>query len=58
MANTEKTAGASSYLLYGVESTYGTAASTNDQHIGLITDTTPKINRNVQENRGLKGKTI
>lgn len=57
MANSEKTGGADSYLLYGVESTYGVAAVTIDQHIGLILNTTPKINRNVQERRGLKGTT-
>jgi len=57
MANTEKTGGADSYLLYGVETTYGTAASTIDQHIGLVQNTTPKINRNIQENVGLKGTT-
>lgn len=58
MVNTEQTAGASTYLLYGVETTYGVAASTIDQHLGLIQTTNPgKINRNVQENRGLKGTT-
>lgn len=58
MANTEKTAGADSYLLYGVESTFGTAATTIDQHLGLVqTANVGKINRNIQSNRGLKGTT-
>ena len=48
MANTEKTGGADSYLLYGVESTYGTAVPAIT-HIGLIQNTTPKINRNIKE---------
>ncbi len=55
-ANFEQTAGASSYLLYGVETTYGDAVST-DTHIGLVQNTTPKINRNIKENVGLKGTT-
>lgn len=56
MVNTEKTAGADSYLLYGVETTYGTAVPAIT-HMGLVQTATPKLNRNVQENRGLKGTT-
>lgn len=54
MANTEKTAGADSYLLFGVESTYGTAVAAVT-HLGLVQKPSFKINRNVTENRGLKG---
>ena len=58
MVNTEKTSGADSYLLYGVETTFGIAASTIDQHLGLVqTANVGKINRNIQFNRGLKGTT-
>ena len=54
IANVEVTGGADTYLLYGVESTYGTAVSAT-AHIGLVLNTTPKINRNIKENVGLKG---
>ena len=58
MANTEKTSGADSYLLYGVETTFGTAATTINKHLGLVqTMNVGKINRNIQSNRGLKGTT-
>lgn len=43
--------------MYGVETTYGTAASTIDEHIGLVQNNSPKINRNIKENVGLKGTT-
>ncbi len=57
MANTEKTAGADSYLLYGPETVYGTAVVPT-LHLGLVqTSNVGRINRNVQPNRGLKGTT-
>lgn len=57
MVNQEKTSGADSYLLYGVESTYGTVVAA-DTHLGLIQSVNiGKINRNIISNRGLKGTT-
>ena len=55
-ANVEVIGGAETYLLYGVETTYGTAVNAVT-HIGLVQSTTPKINRNIKENVGLKGTT-
>ena len=56
MANSEAIAGVHSYVLYGEETTYNTAVST-DTHFGLITSFKSSINNNMSENRGFKGTT-
>ena len=56
MANNELIKGVDTFLLYGVESTFNTAVAAVT-HLGLVTNFTPNINRQVQENRGFKGTT-
>lgn len=54
MANTEIVSGVSSYLLYGAETTFGSAA-TVDQNFGLVTSFSPSLNNNVIKSRGFVG---
>lgn len=54
MAQSEAVSGVHSYLLYGKESTYNTAVTTNT-HLGLITSFKPNINNNMIEQRGFAG---
>ena len=54
MANSELIAGTQTYLLYGAESTYGTAA-TVDKGFGIVRSFKPSGTRNVSERYGMKG---
>ena len=54
MANAEKIAGVNSYILYGAESTYGTAVSTT-KHFGLVTSFKPSLKNNLILGRSFKG---
>ncbi|MFZ5988882.1 MAG: phage tail tube protein [Bacillota bacterium] len=51
MANAEKIGGVNTYVLYGDESTYGTAG-TVDTHFGLIQSFTPSQKNNLIKHRG------
>lgn len=53
MANVEIVAGISTYLLYGAESTFGTAVTVNVNFGGLIQEMSPELNRNLIEHRGV-----
>lgn len=55
MANQELIAGVDSFTLFGVESTYGTKASTINKHLGLVTSFNAKHNKNVKEHKGFVG---
>lgn len=55
MVNQEKVGGVDSYLLFGEETTFGTAASSITSTLGLIQNFNPTINRSVQEHRGFVG---
>jgi len=54
MANNELIAGVNSYLNYGVESTYGTAATLNKNFGGLITSFSPSMKNNLSKLRGFQ----
>jgi len=54
MANTEGVAGVDSYLLYGEESTFGTAVTANT-HFGLVRSFTPRTTNNNHYSRGFAG---
>jgi len=54
MAQTEAIGGVHTYILYGEESTYNTAVTT-DTHLGLVTSFKSTINNNLTENRGFVG---
>jgi hypothetical protein len=56
MVNRELNAGTDSYLLYGAESTYGTAA-TVDKIFGLVKSFTPTLNNTLIKSRGFAGST-
>jgi hypothetical protein len=52
MANTEKIAGIDSYLIYGAESTYGTAATPTLSFGALVQDVNPSMKNNIKKFRG------
>lgn len=54
MANAEKVAGVNSYVLYGAESTYGTAAAAT-LPFGLIRNISPTLKNNLIVSRGFAG---
>lgn len=54
MVNNELIAGVNSYLNYGVESTYGTAATLNKNFGGLITSFSPSMKNNLSKLRGFQ----
>ena len=54
MVNQELVAGVSSYLLYGTESTYGTAGTVNKK-FGVVTKFTPTGTRGVTARYGFSG---
>lgn len=56
MTNVPQTAGVKSYVLYGEETTYNTAA-TADKHFGLSTNIDINLKNNLKSNRGFKGST-
>jgi hypothetical protein len=56
MANTEKVAGVDSYLLYGTESTYGTAGTINAT-FGLVQSFSPSSKNNYIKMRGFSDGT-
>lgn len=55
MANSEMVAGRDSYVLYGAESTYGTAVSAASAWQGLIASANFDVDRQVVEHRGFAG---
>ena len=57
MANSELISGVGSFLLYGAETTFGTAAGTIDQQFGLVSSFTPNLNNNIIKARGFVGST-
>jgi len=54
--NSEAIGGVHSYLLYGKETTFGTAVATN-LHLGLLTSFRSSIANNLEEHRGFRGTT-
>ncbi|NCD00110.1 MAG: hypothetical protein EOL95_10470 [Bacteroidia bacterium] len=54
MANVPKTAGISSYVLWGKETNFKTAATT-DSHFGLDTNFSANLSNNLNARRGMKG---
>lgn len=57
MANNELIAGVNSYLIYGEETTYGTAATLNKSFAGLITSFSPSSKNNLSKLRGFQDGT-
>ena len=56
MANTEQVAGVGSYLLYGEETTFGTAVTT-DTHFGYVTNLSPTLDNSNTYRRSFVGTT-
>jgi len=54
MANGELIYGVDTFQLYGVETTYGTAA-TPDTHLGLVQENSPTLSRNLRQIKASKG---
>jgi len=58
MANSERVAGVNTYILYGAESTFGTAVTANLVFGGLIQSSSFDVDRQIQTHRGFAGTTL